>query len=125
MKARYKFLIVVIAIIVSAFLYETYNYFKYRGIEVTNYNTLMLKAEYGNVTKKEIRIGAEDLVENYFCKRANSEIVNEECIGNLKTYGNACAKKHIEGIELKEMNEHKVYEIIRIYKVCLENKNMF
>ena len=110
-----------LALIILWAAYEGYNYFRFHDIEVVDYKTLVLRAEYGGVTLADVQRGAEHIMEYHFCTAALEENANQQCLENFHDRNEKCATQHIFGAQFDEVDESTAYTIIRRYKVCIED----
>ena len=120
MKISHKIYTVIIVLAACISTYEIYSYFTYRNIEVVDYTTLIKKAEYGKVTKIDLRLAAKYFLENHVCNVSSDNNRNKQCFEKLRSSNRICAKKHIDALKINDMNKSVAHEIIRRYKVCIE-----
>jgi hypothetical protein len=120
---KWPILLVLVVILCFATL-KLYGYFRYNKIEVSNYAELMKKAEYGQISHRDLRVGAFDLIENSQCKLITEDLTRE-CLKEFEISKEPCAKGVLDSHDIKDFDEHDTLELLRQFNLCRQNHETY
>jgi len=110
----------IVAMIAFYGVYQLYNWQIYKNIEVTSYSDLMNKAKYGQITHKDLRNGAFDLIENSLCIMINEDLTFK-CISEFQSTKEKCASDIFDKKDLKGFDETQASVLVRLFNVCRQS----